>query len=98
MMMNPGPLDPDACVTLSDGVTATRLGDETVVLDARAGRYFGLEAVGSRVWALLERGATLNELARIVADEYDVEHEACQRDIRALLSDLQSAGLITACP
>lgn len=97
-MMNPGPMDPDACVTLSEGVTATRLGDETVVLDPRAGSYFGLEAVGSRVWALLERGTTLNELARIVADEYDVEHETCRRDIRALLSDLQAAELITTCP
>jgi hypothetical protein len=73
---------------------STTIPDETVVLDARAGRYFALPGVGARVWALLAAPTTLGALVATITDEYDVDAATCDRDLRSLVHELHAAGLI----
>ena len=73
---------------------STSIPDETVILDARAGRYFALPGVGARVWELLATPTTLGALVATITDEYAVDAATCERDLRSLLHDLRSAGLI----
>jgi hypothetical protein len=73
---------------------STAIPDETVILDARAGRYFALPGVGSRVWELLATPTSLGALVGTITDEYDIDAATCERDLRSLLNDLEAAGLI----
>lgn len=70
------------------------LGDEVVVLEMKAGAYFGLEGVAARVWQLLSEPRTVREITQTLLEEYDVEEERCRRDVEALIERLEDRGLV----
>jgi hypothetical protein len=84
----------DATLAVVGDPVFTDIPGETVILDARSGRYFGLDEVGSFVWRHLQASTTLRDLVTLVTGAYDVADEDCERDLRLLLHDLRAAGLI----
>ena len=84
----------DSCVVLSDEQVSTSLGQETVILGMGDGVYYGLDAVGARVWALLATPRRVSELVRVVVGEFDVTSEQCERDVLALLDELAERRLV----
>lgn len=85
--------DERAVVRSPDQVSAEVDGEE-VVLHLESGVYFGLEGVAARVWELLASPRTLAELVDRVTEEYAVEREACERDLRRFVGDLEREGLV----
>ncbi len=71
------------------------LDGEGVLLDTRTGVYFGLDAVGTRIWELLAPGATLDELVHQLLDEYDVDGQRLTTDVEVFVRTLAAKGLIT---
>ncbi len=88
------PITDSATVVAAADLLATDFDAETVLLNLRDGVYYGLEDVGARVWALLQRPVTVAAIRATLVEEYDVEAERCGRDLRALLEDLAARGLI----
>ena len=84
----------ESCVVVSDEQVSTTLGDEAVILGMRDGVYYGLAAVGARIWTLLATPRRVSELVRIISDEFEVSPEQCERDVLALLDDLAGRELI----
>lgn len=88
--------------TASDGTlytpnqhaVASRVGEETVILHLTNGTYYGLDEVGTRVWELLQDGATLEALCATLQDDYDVALETLRTDIGAFIADLAEHGLV----
>ena len=74
-------------------VLAAAQGGRTVLLDPRGGHYYGLDEVGGRVWALLAGGATADEVAARLGEEYEAPPEVLRADASALLDRLAGAGL-----
>ena len=70
------------------------LGGEVAILDLKAGVYYGLDAVGARIWSLIQKPRTVNEIRDILLEEYEVEPERCERDLLALLQRLADEGII----
>lgn len=70
------------------------LGEEVAILDLKAGVYYGLDAVGTRVWKLVQEPRAVVEIQDILLLDYDVEPERCERDLLALLRQLADAGLL----
>jgi len=70
------------------------LASEVVVLDLKAGVYYGLNSLGARIWNLIQEPKTVGEIRDVILDEFDVDPDRCQRDLVALLSDLASRKLI----
>ena len=70
------------------------LGGEVAILDLKAGVYYGLDAVGARIWSLIQEPRTVNEIRDILLEEYEVEPEHCERDLLALLRRLADEGLV----
>jgi len=70
------------------------LGDDTVILDLKAGLYFSLDNVGAMVWRLIQQPRTVKDVRRAILDEFEVSEEVCGRDLQALLNDLAERGLI----
>jgi hypothetical protein len=84
----------DSCVVVSDEQVSTSLGDETVILGMGDGVYYGLDAVGARVWGMLATPRRVSDLIAAVIGEFDVAPEQCERDVLALLHDLAERRLI----
>jgi hypothetical protein len=53
-----------------------------------------LDAVGARVWTLIQEPRTISEIQDTLLQEYDVEPERCGWDLQVLLQDLAAAGLV----
>ena len=68
--------------------------DELVMLDPRQSRYFGLDAIGHRIWELLEGPRSVDALCSALQDEFEVTAEACRADVLAFLQDLTDAELV----
>ena len=79
-------------------VRATMQGDETVLLDVERGRYFALNEVGSRIWALVCEGESIGAIVDRVCAEYDVARERGERDADVLIRQLLSAALVRCEP
>ena len=83
-----------AIVVAVEGQVSCDLADEAAILDLNSGVYFGLNAVGARIWKLVQAPRTVNEVLQALLEEYDVEPERCERDLVALLQELVTYGLI----
>jgi hypothetical protein len=82
-------------VEVSPGVVFREVGGEAVLLDLRSHRYYSLDPVGTRMWALLvELGSTAAVAERLVG-EFEVDAETLDRDLRALVEKLAAEGLLT---
>lgn len=81
-------------VTIPPQVMARQVGDETVILDLASGTYYGLDAVGARIWQLLGEDKNLAEVCEAMLAEYDVTREEFERDLDDLLTALAGKGLI----
>jgi hypothetical protein len=57
-------------------------------------RTCALNAVGSRVWSLVEGGRTLDEMVGVLAEEYEATASLIKVGVRGFLSDLLSKGFI----
>ena len=79
---------------IADGVVYKRVGDETILLDFDAGVYYGLDSVGARIWELLADARSLDAIVDTLLEEYDVTRDVLEKDIAALLSELESKQLI----
>jgi len=75
-------------------VLSRELGGETVLLNLESGVYYGLDAIGTRVWNLLAQGHALADVCSIMVEEYDVPPETLQRDLMTLVDELCDKQLL----
>lgn len=67
---------------------------ETVMMDTEKGKYFNLGAVGGRIWEVLEKKMTLEELVEILTGEYNIDYDTCLNDVKEFVEKLVSMGLV----
>jgi hypothetical protein len=72
------------------------LGNELVALDPEGGNCFGFNEVATSVWRSLSSPKTFDQLRDELMREYDVSPEQCAAELRDLLDDLRTRGLIEA--
>jgi hypothetical protein len=70
------------------------LDGEAVLLNLQTGKYFGLDAIGTRIWNLIGELGTLPAVYRKMLEEYDVDAERLKADLLALIDQLAARGLI----
>lgn len=83
-----------ADLTPSADAVESAVGDETVILHLKSGVYFGLDPMGTRIWALLKQGLTPADLCRQIAKDCEVELETVEGDARRFLDDLKANGIV----
>jgi hypothetical protein len=75
-------------------VLMQELQGESVLLNVQSGRYFGLDEVGTRMWAALTTAESLQAARYALLAEYDVDAERLERDLQALVEKLVEHGLV----
>ena len=88
------PLSLHSIVVASTQQVSCALGEESAILNMKNSVYYGLDAVGTRVWNLLGEPHSVGQLRDTLVDEYDVEARVCENDLLALLEQLRNEGLI----
>jgi hypothetical protein len=75
-------------------VLIQELQGESVLLNVQTGRYFGLDEVGTRMWAVLTASGSLRAAFETLLAEYDVDEQQLQQDLRTLVEKLVEHGLL----
>ena len=71
-----------------------KLGEEAAILGLKNSVYYGLNAVGARIWELLREPKSLEEVQSTILNEYDVSLEQAEGDLRQFLRGMMAEGLI----
>jgi hypothetical protein len=70
------------------------LDGEGVLVNLATGVYYGLDAIGTRLWELLSGGCSLEESLRSLLERFEVDRARAETDVRALVSELCERGLL----
>ena len=85
-------------VTLAPDVLVRVVNGESFILNVQSECYFGLNAVGARIFELLIESDSLESAFDQTRREFDVELETLQVDFDQLVSDLLEHGLLRLNP
>ena len=76
----------DTLVNVIDG--------ESVLLSLKSERYFGLDAVGTKMWTVLTTAPSIEAAQQTLIQEYDVDPQRLRQDLYALVEKLLDEGLV----
>lgn len=65
-----------------------------MILDTATGEYYGLNEVGARIWALLQEPMAFSALVDALLEEYEVDRERCEAEVRDLLGRMEEKDLV----
>lgn len=80
---------------IPEGVVFESVDNEMVLLNLNSGTYFKLNPTGHRIWSLIQQGGDSDFVLDQMVASFSVERELVQRDLEALVAELQQQGLIT---
>jgi hypothetical protein len=85
----------DGSVSASADVLMQKLPDEeSIFLDLRTESYFGLDSVGSRMYAALIEAPTVRQAYERLSEEFEVEPERLRNDFVRFVERLIDQGLL----
>ncbi len=87
-------LSSDAVFRRSTDASAATVDDLVVLLNIDAGKYHGLNAVGSLVWDRLAEPRSIQQLVADLTRRFEVDLDTADAATRAFLSDLAQRGLV----
>ena len=88
------PLEPSSRVVAARDQVSADLDGDAVILNLADGIYYGLDAVGAPVWALMAEPRTVAELRDAVMAEFEVDAPIAEHDLLELLRDMAARGLV----
>jgi hypothetical protein len=71
------------------------LDGEAVLVHAEQKKVTVLNAVGARLWELADGRRTIAEMARVIAEEFEVSQVKAEADTLAFCRDLSGRGLLS---
>lgn len=80
--------------TLGKDTVFRDLDGEAVILHLGSGTYFGMNAVGTRIWQLIERHGRLDAVLDELCQEYDAGRDELRHDLLELVIRLADARLV----
>lgn len=79
----------------AEGLLTATVNDELLMMSVEHGKYFNLNAVGARIWELLEAPITVDGLVAALTSEYDVAPDTARQEVERFLDALRERGLLT---
>ena len=75
--------------------TASRsIDDAAYVLNPETSELHAFNGVGGRIWELIDGERTLQTVAQMIADEYEVEPTVAEADVLEFAETLQEKGIL----
>jgi len=84
----------ESVVTQSPDLVGSSIESQTALMSVQNGAYYGLDAVGSRIWALIEAPRCVAAICDSLMAEYQVERTQCEKQALNFLQKLADADLL----
>ena len=84
----------ETVVAQVEELVSSDLDGETVMMSVQNGKYYGMDKIGSRIWALIEEPRSVSNVCDTILGEFDVSRERCEQDVLAFLNKLAEDNLV----
>jgi hypothetical protein len=84
----------NSTVKRADDLVSCDLEGETALMSVETGKYYAMDPVGSRIWALLGQARPVSAICSLLLEEFEVEAYQCEHDVLAFLNGLAQDNLI----
>lgn len=81
-------------VIRTNEVVSSDMDGETIMMSLDKGMYYGLNAIATRIWELIEKPLPVSTLCNILLDEFEVDRDRCQHEVCRFLDELQDDNLL----
>lgn len=73
---------------------SARVGDEIMMMSPEHGKYIGVNAVGARIWELIETPSDIATVCEELQREFEVSPEICAAEVNSFLAEMEKHGAI----
>jgi Coenzyme PQQ synthesis protein D (PqqD) len=87
-------LEPQTVLARNPAILFNDFDDGIMMMDIDSGLYFDVDAIGGRIWSLLDEPASLGTICAALAEDYDVDPDTCAQETSEFLGELLEKGLI----
>ena len=84
----------DTYIKRNNEVFASEIDEEIVMMNIQSGKYYGMDAIGSRIWELIDEKIRVKDIISTLLEEYDVTEEQCRKDVLDFLNELYDQQLV----
>jgi hypothetical protein len=88
------PLKPNSRIIRAQGMQTSRVDEDIVILNLQTNNYVALDAIGRRIWELIESPVLVSEISRRLEGEFSAPSNKIEADVLKFLDELQSEGLV----
>lgn len=79
----------------NEAILWRELDGEAVLLDSVAGCSYYLNRIGTLIWKMLDGNHTASDIATVICQSYEVEHEQALQDVEHMLIDMRNNNLLS---
>ena len=87
-------LTTDTVIKRNPEIVHADMDDEIVMMSIEKGEYFGIDAIGSRIWEMLEGEKSIGEICAGLCASYDVDESVCRQDVIRFLENMHERNII----
>lgn len=87
----------DSKVCQAKEIDTADLDGEKVMMNLEKGMYFAMNSIASFIWDIIEHEVYVNEIVKILLENYQISEEHCKNSVIDYLGTLEDAELITVC-
>jgi hypothetical protein len=88
-------IDLATLVARSDKVLYSTVDGDVTMMSVETGNYYGLTAVGARIWSLLEQPASAADVCNRLMKEYRIERTRCENEVLSVFRRMIDEGVLT---
>lgn len=87
-------LTESSVIERTQGLLASELDGEIVMLNVQRGNYYGLSGVAKRVWELLDGPKSINQVCMALQAEFEVAHDQCVKDVVVFVEKMINENMV----
>jgi hypothetical protein len=87
-------IDATTRVVRTEGIMTAPVDQEIVLLNMKGNNYISLDAIGRRIWELLETPVLVGDLCTQLGVEFEGPPEQISADVLLFLDELEREGLV----
>lgn len=91
-------IDESTRLVRNESLPTGEVDGELVALDLDRGHCFGMDRIGSAVWAIAAEPVTVGAIVDQLTATHEVDREQCLADVVPFLGDLVAEGLLRRLP
>lgn len=69
---------------------------EIVMMSIERGEYYGMDAVASEIWHMLDQAIRVADICAVLCEKFDVDESVCREDVLDFLEQIAERKIIIA--